>query len=165
MKPTIQTEPLTAKEFTPFGDVLDTSGDPDFLINQGLCGRFHDRANLDFSGGASGVSLFKARPRSFPYKLDIMERHPLGSQAFIPMYITRFLIIVAPDQNGTPGIPRAFLTNPGQAINLHIGVWHGVLTPLEDPGLFAVVDRIGDGNNLEEHWFDTAWIVVESIKF
>ncbi|OHC45440.1 MAG: Ureidoglycolate hydrolase, partial [Rhodobacteraceae bacterium GWE1_64_9] len=140
----IHTEPLTADAFAPFGDVLSASGAPDRLINQGFCGRFHDRARLDFGAEArAGLSIFKAVPRSFPYRLDLVERHPDGSQAFIPMTADPFLIIVAPDQGGTPGKPRAFLTDGAQAINFHRGTWHGVLTPLAEPGLFAVVDRIG----------------------
>lgn len=155
----IRTEPLTATAFAPFGDLLDCSGDPDKIINQGLCGRYHDRARLDFANGRAGISLFKAELRSLPYTLDLLERHPLGSQAFVPMSFDPFLVIVAPDENGKPGTPRAFLTQAGQAINLHRNTWHGVLTPLSGTGLFAVIDRIGDGNNLEECWFDTPWTV------
>ncbi|GGB91669.1 ureidoglycolate lyase [Marivita lacus] len=151
----ITTEPLTADAFAPFGDLLDCAGDPDKLINQGLCGRYHDRATLDFADGRAGISLFKAELRSLPYTLDLLERHPLGSQAFVPMSHDPFLVIVAPDEGGTPGTPRAFLTQAGQAINLHRSTWHGVLTPLSGTGLFAVIDRIGDGANLQEHWLDT----------
>ena len=144
-------QPLTAAAFAPFGDVLDASGAPDKLINAGLCGRYHDRALLNFSEGQAGISIFDAEPRALPYSCDLLERHPDGSQAFIPMTQHPFLVIVAPDDNGKPGIPQAFITSPGQAINLHRGVWHGVLTPLHAPGLFAVVDRIGGGANLQEH--------------
>ncbi len=155
----ITTEPLTAECFAPFGDVLEAAGAPDRLINQGLCGRFHDRARLDFGNGHAGISIFDAAPRAFPYRLDLVERHPEGSQAFLPMTAHPFLVIVAPDENG-PGTPRAFLTAPGQGINLLRGTWHGVLTPLHAPGLFAVVDRIGEGSNLEEHWYDDPWEIV-----
>jgi ureidoglycolate lyase len=157
---TIVARPLTAGAFAPFGEVLDTSGEPDRLINQGLCGRYHDRARLDFADGRAGISVFDAEPRALPYRLDMVERHPDGSQAFLPMTQAPFLVIVAPDDGGTPGRPLAFLTAPGQGINLARGTWHGVLTPLSAPGLFAVVDRIGPGANLEEHWFDTPWTVV-----
>lgn len=153
--PFLSARPLTAEAFAPFGDVLEAEGPPDKLINQDLCGRFHDRARLDFGpDGRAGISLFKADPRTMPYECEMLERHPLGSQAFIPMSLTSFLVIVAPDENGIPGTVRAFFTAPGQAINLLRGTWHGVLTPLADPGLFAVVDRIGPGENLEEHWLD-----------
>lgn len=160
MSRTIVAKPLSAEAFAPFGDVLDTSGDPDRLINQGLCGRYHDRARLDFADGRAGISLFSAEPRSLPYRVDMVERHPDGSQAFLPMTQAPFLVIVAPDEGGAPARPRAFLTAPGQGINLARGIWHGVLTPLSAPGLFAVVDRIGPGANLDEHWFDTPFTVV-----
>lgn len=83
--------PLTAEAFEPFGDVLSVEGDPDKLINQGLCGRYHDRAKLDFGkDGRPGISLFKAELRTLPYTLDMMERHPEGSQAFLPMDVHPF---------------------------------------------------------------------------
>ena len=159
MTETIAIAPLTAAAFAPFGDLLDASGAPDRLINRGLCGRFDDRARLDFGGGRAGLSLFVAEPRTLPLTLDMVERHPLGSQAFVPMARTPFLVIVAPDRGGKPGTPCAFRTEPGQAVNYHRGTWHGVLTPLSEPGLFAVVDRIGDGANLEEHWFSSPYTV------
>ncbi|MGR3822391.1 MAG: ureidoglycolate lyase [Salipiger marinus] len=155
----IALQPLTAEAFAPFGDVLDTSGAPDRIINQGLCGRFHDRAALDFADGRAGISLFRAEPRALPLVLDLVERHPDGSQAFLPMSEAPFLVVVAPDEGGTPGRPRAFLTQAGQGVNYHRGVWHGVLCPLSAPGLFAVVDRIGAGPNLEEHWFTEPYLI------
>lgn len=160
----IRTEPLTQDAFAPFGDVLDVAGDPDRIINQGLCGRYHDRARMDFGpGGRAGLSIFKAVPRALPYQLDMVERHPEGSQAFIPMSMDPFLVIVAMDEDDTPGCPRAFLTAPGQGINLHRNTWHGVLTPLHAPGLFAVIDRIGDTANLQEYWFPTSFLVASNI--
>ena len=157
---TIHIQPLTAQEFAPFGDVLEATGTPDKIINQGLCGRFHDRAQLDFGPeGRAGISIFKADLRALPYQLDMVERHPDGSQAFIPMSDDAFLVIVATDDNGKPAQPQAFLTQPGQAINLHRGTWHGVLTPLAGNGIFAVVDRIGKTPNLEEFWFNAPYMV------
>jgi|TARA_B110000908_G_C10266265_1_gene464249 ureidoglycolate lyase len=159
MSRTIHIEPLTADAFTPFGDVLDVSGEPDKIINQGLCGRYHDRAEIDVAGGKVGISLFNAQARQLPLVLDMVERHPDGSQAFLPMSFDPFVVVVAPDVDGKPGQPRAFMTTAGQGVNYHRGTWHGVLTPIRAPGLFAVVDRIGDGANLEEHWFDTPFTV------
>ena len=156
----IFTQPLTARAFAPFGDVLDATGIPDKLINQGLCGRFHDRARLDFgAGGRAGLSIFDAQPRALPYRLEMMERHPEGSQAFVPMHEQAFLVIVAEDAGNRPGTPLAFLTNGAQGINFHRNIWHGVLTPLASPGRFAVIDRIGTTPNLEEFWFETPWEV------
>lgn len=151
----IRTEPLTAEAFAPFGEVLQVAGEPSMIINQGNCGRWHDLADLDMGGGRAGLSLFRAKPRALPYTLEMLERHPLGAQAFVPMTADPFLVIVAPDAGGRPGAPRAFVTAPGQGVNYRRGTWHGVLTPLTGPGLFAVVDRIGDGDNLQEHWLET----------
>lgn len=149
--------PLTAEAFAPFGEVLEASGDFR-LINEGLCRRHHDRARLDFGpDGRAGISVFDAEPRALPYSFDLIERHPEGSQAFIPMTAAPFLVIVATD---TASPPRAFLTSGAQGINLHRGTWHGVLTPLSAPGLFAVVDRIGATPNLEEHRYAQPWTVL-----
>jgi ureidoglycolate lyase len=139
--------------------VLDARGSPDKMINAGLCGRHHDRAQLEFDRGRAGISIFDAEPRALPYTLDMMERHPDGSQAFLPMHQNRYLVIVAADADGVPDRPQAFLAQPGQGVNYHRNVWHGVLCPLLAPGLFAVVDRIGDGANLQEHHFDDVWTV------
>ena len=159
----IRTEPLTPASFAPFGDILDTSGDPDKIINQGKCGRYHDRAQLDFSDGRAGISLFHAEPRELPYKIELLERHPDGSQCFIPMTEHPFLIVTATDMGDRPGAISAFITAPHQAINFHRGTWHGVLTPLHAPGLFAVVDRIGGGANLEEYWLtEDTYVIDES---
>jgi len=155
-------EPMSADAFAPFGDLLEAKGTPDKIINQGLCGRFHDRARMDFSDGRVGISIFHAEKRDLPLKLDLVERHPDGSQAFVPMSHQPFLVVVAEDQNGIPQNIRAFLTEAGQAINIHRGVWHGVLTPLYDPGLFAVIDRIGEGPNLEEYWLPDEVIIATS---
>lgn len=162
MHRTIQVSPITSAAFAPFGDLLDIEGTADKIINEGLCGRYHDRATLDFNGGRAGVSLFNAQKRSLPLTLNMMERHPDGSQAFLPMHQNPFLVVVAPDGSGAPAEPLAFVTAPGQGINFHRNVWHGVLTPLHDPGLFAVVDRIGEGANLQEHWFDQPWQITEN---
>jgi ureidoglycolate lyase len=161
MDRTIRTEPLTAAAFAPFGEVLEARGAPDRIINEGMCHRFHDRATLDFGSGRAGISIFDAVPRSFPYDFTLVERHPGGSQAFLPTTAHPFLVIVAPDEDGRPGRPRAFLTDGAQGINLARGSWHGVLTPLAAPGLFAVVDRIGEGANLEEYRYVEPWRVIQ----
>lgn len=148
--------PLTAEAFAPFGDVLEAGGAVDRYINQGKCARYHDRAVLDFTDGRAGISIFQSEAFDLPIKLQMLERHPLGSQAFLPLSDKPFVVVVAPDVNGTPGQPLAFKTAPGQGVNYHRNTWHGVLTPLHTPALFAVIDRIGNGKNLEEFWFENA---------
>ena len=152
-------EPLTREAFAPYGDVIEVSGEPDKLINQGMCGRFHDLAKLDFGSGRAGISLFDAQARHFPYSVDMMERHPEGSQAFIPLSGVPMIISVAKDNSGKPGQPRAFLSEPHQSINIHRNTWHGVLAPVEREGQYIVIDRIGDTPNLEEYYFQDSYIV------
>ncbi|MEM7521983.1 MAG: ureidoglycolate lyase, partial [Pseudomonadota bacterium] len=120
---------LTPAAFAPFGDVLDAAGTPDKSINQGRCDRFNDLATLEFADGRAGISVFHSQCVTLPVTVEMMERHPLGSQAFVPMSADPFLVIVAEDAAGVPAHPHAFLTAPGQGINVHRNVWHGVLTP------------------------------------
>ena len=105
------------------------------------------------------ISIFHGKPYDLPLTLKMVERHPLGSQAFYPLSDKPFLVIVAGDLSGTPDKPRAFLTGLGQGVNIAMNTWHGVLTPLETEADFLVVDRGGDGNNLEEHFFDQPWLI------
>lgn len=155
----ITPQPLTALSFAPFGEVLEVAGE--FItINEGWCHRHNDLARLDFGhDGRAGISVFEARPRALPYEFDLIERHPLGSQAFVPLSEKPFLVIVS---TGPDAVPQAFVTNGRQGVNLHRGTWHGVLTPLHAPGLFAVIDRIGDGTNIEEHRFPAPFRVLAS---
>jgi ureidoglycolate lyase len=154
-------EPLTREAFASFGQVIETDGAHHYPINAGNCERYHDLARIELGGVNPRplISIFHARHFTLPLTLSLVERHPLGSQAFYPLSPHPFLAIVAPDENGVPGTPRAFLTGPGQGINIGMNVWHGVLTPLEADAAFLVIDRGGDGNNLEEHVFDNPWLV------
>jgi len=159
---TLSIAPLNASDFAPFGDVLAFDDGPSFQINQGMCDRYHDLARLDFAGEGArpNISLALGRPYALPLTLSMVERHPLGSQAFYPLSDQPFLVIVAEDIDGAPGRPLAFLTNGRQGVNYHRNIWHGVLTPLDHEQRFLIVDREGEGVNLEEHHFETPYLVV-----
>jgi len=154
-------EPLTSEAFAPFGDVIAAAGMASFQINYGMCDRFHDRARTEVIGDEAriGISVGRGRPYALPLALSLVERHPLGSQAFVPMTDDPFLVVVAPDEDGIPGRPRAFLTDGRQGVNYLRNVWHGVLTPLGRTTDFVIVDRIGPGSNLEEHRYAESWLV------
>ncbi|WP_048646876.1 ureidoglycolate lyase [Nitratireductor soli] len=156
---TLTAKPLTREAFASFGDVIEAEGAESFLINNGNCRRFHDLAKVEATGDNARVliSLLRAKPYAEPVALTMVERHPLGSQAFIPLSPAPFLVVVCPDDNGVPGAPHVFLTRPGQGVNYARGTWHGVLTPLGAEQDFAVVDRGGDGNNLEEFFFPSPY--------
>jgi ureidoglycolate lyase len=156
---TLRAEPLTAAAFDPFGDVIDMAGHRPEPINDGMCDRFHDLARTEVVEGRLGLSLLFGRPYALPLSLRLLERHPFGSQAFMPLSPDPFLVVVAEDAGGEPVGPRAFLTLPGQGVNYLRGIWHAVLTPIGRPAAFLVADRIGAGPNLEEHRFDRPWTV------
>ncbi|RNF35178.1 ureidoglycolate lyase [Paracoccus methylarcula] len=147
---TIKAEPITAEAFAPFGELLTPKTSPDKLINEGRCERHHALATVERGGGEAIISIFRSEPVSLPYDCAMLERHPLGSQAFMPLGPDGWLSVVAPDEGGRPGAPLAFLVPAGMGVNLRAGVWHGVLTPLDRAAEFLVVDREGDGVNLEE---------------
>jgi ureidoglycolate lyase len=154
--------PLTADAFAPFGDVIAI--DPargSFPINGSTTQRFHDLATAEATGSNARVviSLARATPFALPLELTVVERHPFGSQAFVPVVPTRFLVIVAPDEKGTPGTPRAFLAAPGQGINYRRGTWHGVLTALDGETDFIIIDREGREPNLEEFHYPEPWTI------
>lgn len=159
MSGTVHTEPLTRAAFAAFGQVIERAGAQHYPINAGACERYHDLARIELAGpGArSVISLLHSRGFALPHELTLLERHPLGSQAFYPLSGQPFLVVVAPDVGGAPGTPRAFVTAPGQGVNIGMDVWHGVLTPLGSEADFLCVDRAGEGINLEEHRFASPW--------
>lgn len=162
MNRVITARPLTAEAFAPFGDVIDKNARHQRIpINGGRARRLAPQGKAVATGDGAHVMLtvVEGDPYAFPLRLEMVERHPFGSQAFLPLSPAPFLVVVCPDQDGVPGTPCAFLTAPHQGVNYHRNTWHGVLTPLGAPQDFFVVDRGGEGVNLEEHWFSDPWIV------
>ena len=149
-------EPLTRASFALFGDVIQTEGAESFAINEGYAVRFDDLARLDLAGdqGRPRVSIFRAAARGLPLVIRMLERHPLGSQAFFPLSGNRYLVAVAPadDAPPFPGL-RAFHARADQGVNYHRGVWHHPLLALRADDDFLVIDRGGPGDNLEEAVF------------
>ncbi len=156
---TIKIQPLTQETFKPFGEVISIGTVEPKLINEDKCRRYSDLASVDIIDGKTSISLFHADIRTLPYKLTLLERHPLGSQSFIPMDRSEFIVIVAEDQNGKPQTPVAFFADCSQSVNIAKNTWHGVLTPITGSGLFAVIDRIGDGANLEEYHLEEPFLI------
>ena len=141
-------EKLTREAFAPFGDVIEMAGTP-LSINQGFADRFDDLCKVDVSeGGQVKVSLFDVRPRSVPIKIDLMERHPLGSQAFYPLQDEEWLVLVCTDPLKVNSY-RCFRASGQQGVNYARNIWHFPLLVLA-PSRFIVVDRKGAGVNLEE---------------
>ena len=159
---TIHIEPLTREAFAPFGQVIERDGAHHYPINAGMTERYHDLAHIELGGAQARplISLFHGQPYALPLTLKMVERHPLGSQAFFPLSDSPWLVIVAEDDAGMPDRLRAFRPSPGQGVNIAMNTWHGVLTPLDNASDYLVVDRGGEGNNLEEHHFAEPWTVL-----
>lgn len=146
-------EPLTAEAFSPFGDVIDAASASETLVlNDGntVCAR--DLAKIDVStdDGSACVSIFRTNPLPLPLTLQMMERHPLGSQAFIPMGPHPYLVVVAPPGEFDETAIRVFLARHDQGINYARGAWHHYSLALEGASDFLLIDRAGPGNNCDE---------------
>jgi ureidoglycolate lyase len=153
----IRVEPLTADAFRPFGDVIE-SGEVYELINSGTTKKFADLAQIDVAtnGGRPCISIYRSTPYEMPLKIRMLERHPLGSQLFMPLHVEPFLVVVAPAGDTVdPSSVRAFLTNGRQGVNYRRGTWHHPLIGLRDSRDFLVVDRGGQGKNCDELFFDS----------
>ncbi|HLZ76514.1 ureidoglycolate lyase [Phenylobacterium sp.] len=145
-------EPLTAEAFAPFGEVIEASERAEQIaINYGMTTRFNDLAAVDVGDdkGRAILSIFRGRPLSPPV-LRVFERHPLGSQAFVPLSGRPFLVAVAPAGAFDPAAIRLFRAAPHQGVNYAKGVWHHFLLPLGAESDFLVIDRAGPGDNLDE---------------
>lgn len=160
----IKIKPLTKQAFAPFGEIIEiTDSDKPMLINNGTTKRFHDLAKVEALGinARTAISIFRAKPFSLPYNLTFMERHPYGSQAFMPLIPSRFLVIVAKDDNSKPTDPLAFMASEGQGVNYNTNVWHGALVALDRETGFMVVDREGEESNLELYDFEKPFRIEE----
>ena len=146
----MQIQPLTQAAFAPFGDVVEFEGRDFFQINNGMADRYHALADVDLEGEQSRatISLVASRQFDMPRQVDHLEYHPFGSQAFLPLDSSPFIVVVSPAAAAPNlGELRAFVTNGKQGINYHLGTWHHVLLTPYAPMRFICVDRAGPGNN------------------
>ncbi len=147
--------PITLERFAPFGDVIHASSDAKAAMNDARFERFSGLADVDAEGQHASISIARCKmPSSLPYRIDLVERHPLGSQAFIPLSHFSFFVVVAPAAESVePEDLCAFVTNGSQGVNYRRGVWHMPMIALEDGQEFLIVDRGADGENCDEHYF------------
>ncbi len=144
--------PLTRERFAPYGDVIEAAREAR-AMNDARFERYDDLCDIDLGGGEVAISVTRCRaPTALPLRVDKVERHPLGSQAFVPLAPCRMVIVVAPPGEAVNADElRAFVTNGRQGINYHRGTWHMPLIAFETGQEFLVVDRGGPGSNCEEH--------------
>ena len=151
MNHTLRPKPLTRENFAPFGDVIEVGATP-LSINYGQTERHHDLAAIDTAaeGGRTLVNIFRSTPLPAPIKIEIMERHPLSSQAFMSLSDNPYLVVVAPKGNFDERAIQVFLATGKQGVNYHAGTWHHYSLALGTVSDFLVIDRGGDGENCDE---------------
>jgi len=149
----LQAEPLTSRNFLAFGQVLETDAVEPVAINHGNTKKFGDLADITLGDGGRGqVSIYRSSAIELPFRVRLLERHPLGSQAFYPLHSRPFPVIVASSDKIAE--IRVFLTNGRQGVNIHPGIWHHYQLTLGQDSDYIVFDRQGDGDNYEEFWLD-----------
>ena len=154
MSTTLTAQPITRENFAAFGDVIETEHAHHYTINAGWAERYHDLARLDLTqhNGRPCLSIFRALPRPAPVALQLMERHNLSSQTFVPLTAIPFLVVVA-KPGPAPASPNdlfAFITNGKQGVNYHPGTWHHPLLAIRQTCDFLIVDRDADGEDCDE---------------
>ena len=156
MATTIRPVPLTRERFLPYGDVIDSTAAQDGTMNEARFDRVNDLCNVDVGDGEVSVSIATSRtPTTLPYRVDMLERHPLGSQAFVPLSTCRLIVIVAPPGEA-PDLSRlaAFETNGQQGVNYAPGTWHMPLIAFESGQRYLIIERRSDAPNCDEHMLD-----------
>ena len=163
----LKLEPLDSASFAPFGDVIDVAGRKPFPINQGTTQRYHHLGTIRILGddAIAGISLARGDAFQLPLRVHMLERHPKGSQSWIPLQGVSFVVVVAP--NGADDRPdeaglRAFHAREGQGVNYHVGTWHHPLLTLDQTGDFIVIDRIGTDPNCDEALLSESYEVTDA---
>jgi ureidoglycolate lyase len=162
---TLVPQPLTSGGFAPFGEIIAVTGNTAEWINAGHTQKFSDLANIDTlaEGGRMALHIYRSQALSLPLEIRVMERHPLGSQAFMPLHNIPFLVIVAPAGEVLKSDEvRAFLSDGQQGVNLRRGTWHHFQVSLQQVSDYLVIDRMGPGNNFEERPLEPP-LVIESL--
>ena len=164
MKIIIKPKKITSKNFKKYGELISTKKIKPININNGYAKRFDNlcKINTSLQKGNAIVSIFSAKKRKFPMKIDMMEKHPLGSQAFVPMDETKFLVFVAP-KGKKPNIKKieSFIVPKQTGINYKPGTWHFPLISTKNMN-FLVIDRKGKGSNLIIHKFENEKISLKN---
>jgi len=156
---------LTAKSFADFGDVIEANNEAkNFAINDGFTQRYHDLAKVDVddNNGHTLINIFRSTPLVQPIAIKMMERHPQGSQAFIPMGEDPYLVVVAPAGEFELSKVEVFIANSTQGVNYHKGTWHHFCLALNSESYFLVVDRGGEGDNCDVLELDGSLVISDN---
>lgn len=161
---TIVAKPLSCDNFSAFGDVIETSEDSDhYSINDGNTERYNNLATVEVGDGRTLVNIFRSKPLILslgqPLPIKMMERHPLGSQAFMPLSDQPYLVVVAPKGELNTDLIEVFLASSHQGVNYHPGTWHHYCLALNQVSDFMVIDRGGEGNNCDVETLDGCIVI------
>ena len=160
----LRPEPLTAERFAPYGDVIEGVQASPEAMNEARFQRFDDLCKVDLADGDVAISIARCRtPTALPLRVDMVECHPLGSQAFVPLKPCRMVVLVAPPGEGVEASDlRAFVSNGRQGINYHRGTWHMPLIAFDAGQDFLIIDRAGSDANCEQHVLDRV-VMLETV--
>lgn len=162
---TLRPQPLTKESFAPYGDVIESVVDRAAAMNAARFERFDNLCSIDMKNdGRVAVSIARCRvASSLPYRIDVVERHPLGSQAFVPLTPCKLIVVVAPPEESVEASDlRAFVSNGRQGVNYHCGTWHMPLIAFKAGQEFLIIDRAADAPNCDEHSLDEAVMLAEA---
>jgi ureidoglycolate lyase len=151
MTAAIVVKPLTQQAFSQYGDVIEVNKNTKhFTINDGFSERYHDLAKVNTlaENGRTLINIFRSTPLAMPIAINMMERHPLSSQAFMPLGQQPYLVVVAPQGEFNEALIEVFIARNDQGVNYHAGTWHHYCLALNEVSDFLVIDR-GDAKGVK----------------
>lgn len=150
--PKIIAEPLNADSFSEFGEIIQRPP---------AGARQHYNELLENARADARVDLYLTAIEPvdrLPLHATVMERHPFSSQTFLPLKASRYLVVVAPDgSDGGPDLTRvrAFVSGGNQGVTYRRGIWHHIMTALDETAVMVVLMWC-DGTNGDEEFLDLA---------
>jgi ureidoglycolate lyase len=155
--------PLTRERFEPYGDVIEAGPSATSAMNDARFERFDELCDVDTRDGRVAVGIAQSRsPSSLPLLVDLVERHPRGSQAFVPLSPCRMIVVVAPPAESVSARDLvAFESNGRQGVNYRPGTWHMPLVAFERNQRFLIIERAVDGPNCDVHELDERVTLVD----
>lgn len=141
----LHARPLDADSFRPYGLVLAPAADRRLeLIDELTNTRPAARPRL---------AMVEAPRLEVPFTATEMEHHAHSAQAFVPIGVSRYFVLVAPAAADGPDPDRieAFVVDGQVGILYEAGVWHYPMRTLDRPGRFGVLTFV-DGSSEDQRF-------------